>query len=479
MSQDNLKQQIKKGVYWKFLESFVNQSMQFVVGIVMARLLTPSDYGITALPVIFMAIANVFIDGGFGLALIRKPELTEKDMATAFYYSSISGIICYFILFLTAPIIASFYDTPILTKMIRIIALVFIVGALTTPQTILLNRKLDFKTLARISVLNKIIASGVGIYAAYHGYGLWALVISGLVSSIIGLIQTWLVVRWMPKEKFSTDSFKYLWNFGNKMIMARLIDITYSNLTPAIVGKYFSPFTLGLYNRAMTFAQLPSMQINGIIQSVTFPVLSKMKDDNESLSKKYRRMITATAFVVFPLMFLLIALAKPIILILLTDKWEGCIILIQILCLYLMWGPISVTNISILNVKGRTDLILKLEYKKKIAGIVITVLTLPLGLIVFCCGNILNQMFCIYVNFRCVEKVIGLSFMKQIKDVLPIFILSSLTYTIVFCITQLFTNQWVQIITGSVVGLCFYISVTYILKLEVINDMKYMLNRKK
>lgn len=445
----------------------------------MARLLTPSDYGITALPAIFMAVANVFIDGGFGLALIRKTELTEKDMSTAFYYSCIVGITCYFILFLTAPLIASFYDTPILTRLIRITALVFIIGALTTPQTVLLSRDLNFKTLARISVINKIIAAGIGIYAAYHGYGLWALVILGLVSSIIGLIQTWLVVRWIPQERFSIDSFKYLWNFGNKMIIARLIDTTYSNLTPAIVGKYFSPFTLGLYNRAMTFAQLPSMQIYGVLQSVTFPVLSKISDDNERLSKTYRRMIKTTAFVVFPLMFMLIALARPIVLILLTDKWEDCIILLQILCLYIMWGPISVTNISILNVKGKTDLVLKLEYRKKIASLVIMILTLPLGVIVFCCGHILNQLFCIYVNSKCVETVIGLNFTKQIKDVLPVFILSSLTYGIVYCITLLFTNQWFQIITGSVVGLCFYISIAHILNLEEINDVRYMLNRKK
>lgn len=190
-------------------------------------------------------------------------------------------------------------------------------------------------------------------------------------------------------------------------------------------------------------------------------------------------MIKTTAFVVFPLMFMLIALARPIVLILLTDKWEDCIILLQILCLYIMWGPISVTNISILNVKGKTDLVLKLEYRKKIASLVIMILTLPLGVIVFCCGHILNQLFCIYVNSKCVETVIGLNFTKQIKDVLPVFILSSLTYGIVYCITLLFTNQWFQIITGSVVGLCFYISIAHILNLEEINDVRYMLNRKK
>jgi len=203
MENESLKYKTKKGLYWKFFDTFANYGMTFIVGIFMARMLTPEGYGITALPAVFMSIAGIFISGGFGTALIRKPELTEKDLSTAFYYSIGVGLFCYFVLFFTSPLIARFYNTPILQQIIRVSALSFLWGPLNTPQTVILSRKMDFKNPARISIINKTIGSIVGISMAYSGLGVWALVGSGLVSSLIGLIQTWLVVKWLPKEPFS------------------------------------------------------------------------------------------------------------------------------------------------------------------------------------------------------------------------------------------------------------------------------------
>lgn len=320
MEQENLKHKTKVGLYWSFFNQFANNGLQFVVGIVMARLLSPEDYGITALPAVFMAVAGTLIDAGFSSALVRKPELTEKDLSTSFYYSILVGITCYLTIFIAAPWIAEFYNIPVLEPLIRVTALTFLWGPLSTPQSVILQRRLDFKTPARISVITKIVGSIVGITFAYLGYGLWALVVMGVVSSLLGLIQTWLAVRWLPKEGWSKDSFKYLWNFGNKIIGTYILDQVYENITPIVIGKYYSPAQLGQYNRAQGYADLPSKQVTGMIQGVTFPVLSKLQGDKEKLAEKYRTMIKTLSFVVMPIMLGLSALAYPVVVVLVGEN---------------------------------------------------------------------------------------------------------------------------------------------------------------
>ena len=299
---DNLKQQTKKGLYWKFAEQFANYGMNFIIGIVMARLLSPSDYGITALPAVFIAVAGVFANAGFSTAMIRKPNLTEHDLSTAFYYSTIVGIICYLLLFFASPWIADFYNTPVLEPLMRVTALSFIYGPLGTPQNIILQRRLDFKTPAKISVVCRIISGVIGIAMAFYGYGVWALTISYMFAGIVGLCINVYVVRWFPKTGWSRESFKYLWGFGNKLMGSQLLDTLYNNITPVFIGKYYSPADLGVYNRAEGYAALPSKNIHGVISSVTYPVLSKMQDDEERLANNYRRILKATAFVIFPIM---------------------------------------------------------------------------------------------------------------------------------------------------------------------------------
>lgn len=246
---ETLKQQTKKGLYWSFFNQFSNYGMQFCIGIVMARLLTPSDYGITALPGVFMAIAGIFQDSGMSGALVRKEKVEEKDYSTLFIYSIAMGIFMYAILFTASPWIAKFFNTPILTSLIRVTALGFLWGPVSTVQYVILSRKLDFKTPTKISITTKLFSGIVGILLAYIGYGLWALVISGVLSSFLGLIIVAYVVKWYPKTGWSKDSFKYLWNYGNKMLASSLLDTAYNNITPVFVGKFYSPADLGIYNR--------------------------------------------------------------------------------------------------------------------------------------------------------------------------------------------------------------------------------------
>lgn len=474
----NLKQQTKKGLYWSFFNQFATNGMQFCVGIVMARLLSPSDYGITALPAVFMAIANILQNGGLSDALVRKTDLREEDLSTSFYYSISMGILMYFSLFSTAPLIADFYDTPILIPLLRVTALGFLWGPLNTSQNVILSRRLDFKTPTKISLFSRIISAGVGIGMAYAGYGLWALVISGLLASLITVFLSWLAVRWIPRTGWSKASFKYLWGYGNKIMMSYGLNTLYENITPIFVAKYYSPADLGVYNRAQGYASLPSQQINGVIQRVTFPVLSKMQDDDEFLARNYRRMLRVSAFIVFPIMMMLSALARPFVILLITEKWESCIILLQIICFSMMWYPIHSINLNLLMVKGRSDLFLRLEIAKKIVGVCILALTLTQGLVIFCYGSILSSIISLAINTYYTRKLIQVGFFKQMCDLLPTLLLSFVLWGTIYLTNQLITNYILQILIGGTVGFIIYLGGAFLFKFDELNDVKYMLKRK-
>lgn len=477
-SKNNLKQQTKKGLYWSFFNQFSNYGMQFCVGIVMARLLSPSDYGITALPGVFLAIAAVFQDSGMAGALIRKPEIEEKDYSTLFLYSIGMGILMYAALFFASPYIASYFETPVLIPLVRVTALTFLWGPITTVQYVILKRKLDFKTPTKISIATKIFSAIVGITMAYMGYGLWALVISGVLSGFLNLILIVWAVRWYPRTGWSNESFKYLWGYGNKMLASSLLETAYSNITPLFVAKYYSPADLGVYNRARNYAIMPSQNVTGVIQNVTFPVLSKMQDDDESLARNYRRMLKTTAFVVFPLMMLLAGLARPLIITMITAKWEACIILLQLLCFSLMWYPIHSINLNLLQVKGRTDLFFRLEVIKKIIGLSILVVTLPLGLVVFCIGGIISSLVCLAVNTYYTGKLINVGYLKQMRDLFPTLLLSLVLFGVILVINQFISSYLLQILVGGTVGSLVYLGGAFLFKFDELNDVKYMLKRK-
>lgn len=473
-----LKQQTKRGLYWSFFNQFANYGMNFCVGIVMARLLSPSDYGITALPAVFMSVAWILQNGGLGDALVRKTNLRDEDLSTAFYYSLMMGVALYLTLFFTAPLIADFYNTPVLVPLLRVTALGFLWGPMNTAQTVILKRNLDFKTPTKISLTTRVFSAIVGIVLAYMGYGLWALVVSGVLSSLLTMILNWFAVKWLPKSGWTKESFKYLWGYGNKIMASGMLDTLYNNITPIFVAKYYSPADLGLYNRAQGYAAMPSQQVTGVIQSVTFPVLSKMQNDDEALARNYRRMLRTTAFIVFPLMMTLSALARPLVITLITAKWEACIILLQIICFSMMWYPIHAINLNLLIVKGRSDLFLRLEIIKKIIGVSILVFTLPQGLVIFCIGNILSSMISLIINTYYTGKLINVGYFKQMGDLLPIFALSLALFGTIHLSNYFIDNMYLQILIGGIFGGAVYLGGAFLLKFKELEDVKYMLKRK-
>lgn len=476
---EDLKHKTKVGLYWKFIEQFSMYGMQFIIGIVMARLLDPADFGTAALPAVFVAIAQVFIDSGFALALIRKPEVTNKDLSTSFYYSLIVGIVLYLTIFICAPFIADFYGVPILTPLIRVTTLTFIWNPLLTPQTVILNRKLDFKTPARISIINKIISGAVGITIAYNGYGIWALVAASLTASILGLIQTWFAVRWIPTERWCKESFKYLWNFGNKMVISGLLRTLYANIVPVILGKFSGTAQLGVYNRSAQFASLPSANLTGIINTVTYPVLSKMVGDNDKLRTNFIKMVKVSSFIVFPVMLLMSALSEPLIIFLVTNKWTECIPVLQIMCFTYMFQPVHIMNINLLQVMGRPDLTLRLEIITKCIFPFFIIAAISQGIIVLCIVDFFITMVALVLNTYYSGKLLDVGYFKQIKMLLPSFLLSIAMMTVVMVVNNFIADYIIQLFVGVAVGITFYFGAAYLLKFEELVEVKYMLNRKK
>lgn len=478
MAETNLKHKTKVGLYWSLFEKFANIGMQFVVGIVMARLLSPSDYGITALPAVFIAVSNVLIESGFSQALVRKHELKDEDISTAFYYSMLVGILLYVTLFFLSPWIAIFYDQPVLTKLVRITALLFIITPITTPQMVLLQRRLDFKTPARISVINKIISGIIGILTAYLGFGLWALVISNITASVLGCIQTWLAVRWVPKAKWSKESFQYLWNYGNKLIASNLINTLYANVVPLVLGKVGGTVDLGNLHRAKQYAALPNSTITGTLTSVTFPVLSKVNDDKGLLERNYRKMISVSSYIMFPIMMLIAALARPLIIVLVTEKWEAAIYLLQIMCFTYMWQPIQILNINILQVMGHTDYTLKLEIIKKPIGLIFILVGISISVVGLCYADLAYTFVALFFNTYYTKKLINVGLLKQMKDILPSLLLSLLLFGIVLLLTYVIPNLYLQLIIGVAVGIILYVGLSYLFRFSELNEVFYLLKLK-
>lgn len=455
---DNLKSKTQKGLVWSFVERFATQGVQFLFGIILARLLSPEDYGTIAMPLVFLAIAQCIIDSGFSTALIRKPNLTEDDLSTAFYFNIGVGIVCYSILFFTSPLISEFYHTPILSNLLKITALATLFNPLCAVQQAILTRKIDFKTQAIVSLSGALVSGIIGLTMAYNGFGVWSLVCQQVGGYAIRTILLWVLGRWTPKRRWSWDSFHYLWGFGSKMLGSGLLDTTYNNIYPIVIGKFFSANDLGNYTRAQQFATLPSSNVTGVLQRVTFPVLSSIQNEDERLERNYRKILKLSAFIIFPLMMLLSAIANPLVRVVLTDKWEGCIILLQIMCFSMMWYPIHAINLNLLTVKGRSDLFFRLEICKKIVGVCVMCVTIPQGIIWMVSGSIFTSMIALIINTYYTGKLINVGYLKQMGDLLPVIGVSFAMWLLIHASLLTTSNIYIQLVVGIIVGILVYLA---------------------
>lgn len=478
VKEESLKKKTVNGVIWSAIDRFSTQGIQFIFSILIARLLMPSDYGVIAMLGIFLAVSQTFIDSGFGTALVQKANRTETDFSTVFYFNIVVAILFYILLWFSSPYIASFYDIPMLKDVTRVVALTLVFSALGGIQNAKLSIAIDFKTRAIISLISALSTGCVGLYMAYSGYGAWALVFQMVFSSLLNTILLWCFVRWIPKLVFSWHSFRQLFSFGSKLLASALLDTIYNNVYTLVIGKVYSSSALGLYSRASGLAQYPSSNITGVLQGVTFPVLCSIQNDENRLVDAYKRFVRMSAFIIFPLMIGLSAVAAPFIRVVLTDKWEGAIYLLQIVCFSMMWYPIHAINLSILQVKGRSDYFLKLEIIKKIQGVCILCLTVPIGIVAMCYGSVVSSLLSLIWNTYYTKRLIGYGFFSQIKDLSHILIHSLFMGGIVLLVIHFIDIMWMKLLVGILVGGLYYVAGAYIMRFEELKEVLSIIKRK-
>ncbi len=456
----SLKQKTLQGLSWSFIDNFAIQIISFAVGIVLARLIDPAEFGILGLITIFMALSTTFVDSGFASALVRKNDCTDVDYSTVFFYNLSVGTFLYSVLFFTAPLIASFFDEPRLTAIVRVSGLGLIIGSIGTIQGVLLVKKIDFKLKAKISAASSIIAGAIAIFLAYKGYGVWSLVWRTILGSFFGALFIWFASNWRPMWTFSVKSFKELFGFGSKLLLSSLINTAVSYIYYPIIGKFFSPTILGFYTRAENFSNLFTSTLTKNIQRVSYPVLATIQDDPEQLKSAYRKMINSTMIITFSLMMGLAAVAKPLIIVLIGEKWLPCVPYLQLMCFSGMLYPLQAMNLNAINVKGRSDLFLKLEIVKTSLIIPLIFVGIYLGIEALLIGGIILSVISFFLNSHYSGELINYSTKEQLKDLLPLLLVAGCASLAAWGISFFNLNNWVtlilQLVTGFVLTIVIY-----------------------
>ena len=462
---DELKNKATQGVFWSAVERYSLQVVQFLLKLVIAHILIPDDYGLIGMIAIFMAVSQIFIDGGFSNALIQKKERSEADYNTVFYINFGISVLIYLILFFCAPLIASFYEQPLLTPITRVYSINLVINSLVAVNKVKLTVDVDFKTLSIISLGAAIISGIAGIGCAYYGMGVWALVVQQLLNSFLNVLLSFYYVKWRPKLMFSMASFHSLFNFGSKLLIASLIHALYENLYNLFIGKKFTSATLGLFTRAQDFTNFAGSNVSAILKRVSFPVLSRIQDDDEHLMSVYKKYIKTATWATFPMLLGLCGIAKPMVLVLLTEKWIGCVPYLQILCFAMLWDCVTQVNLNLLYVKGHSDWVLRLEIIKKSIAFTILFASLGFGMYVICLGKAVYSVIALYLNTYYTKKLFNYGFWKQMKDLLPQLLLSLLMLGCCLVTSYLIPNALIGLISSILVGLVVYLGGSHLLKL--------------
>lgn len=474
---ESLKSQSLSGIKWSAIERFGVQGIQFIIGLILARLLTPSDYGIIGMLAIFMAISQTIIDSGFSKALIQKLDRTEVDFSTAFFFNIVVGIVCYLILFLASPYIATFFNEPILKDVLRVLAINLFLNSLAVVPVAKLSIKVDFKTQSKASIISALLSGTIGIVLAYRGFGVWALVAQSVSHSFINVLLLWSLLKWKPQCLFSWESFRNLFGYGGNVLVAGLISTIYSNINTLVIGKFYTPKDLGYYTRGQQFPTLLSSNLTAIVQRVTFPILSKIQDDDKRLSNVYRDYIKISSLGIFFLLVYLVSIAKPLVTFLLTEKWLNAVIYLQVFSYGLMFDHICAINLNLLYVKGKTNLVLRLEIIKKAIAFIVLVISIPLGVLSICFSTVIYTQIAIYINTYYTGKFLNLGYFKQLKDYLPYFLIAHIACIPCWILQSSGMHPVIIIIIGGILSLCIYAVILLIVKDDIFN--KYILSELK
>ncbi len=428
----SLKQKTVSGLYWSFIDNFAKLGITFVVGIILARLLTPREFGLIGMTSIFIAVSQSVVDSGFKQALIRKQDCTQADYSTVFYFNLLVSVGLYALLILTSGLIARFFGEPLLAPIVRALGLVLVINGLSIVQQALLTKEINFRLQTRVSVISSLFSGIIGISMALAGYGVWSLIATTLSGSVVVALLLWLWNGWRPSFVFSLKSFRGMFSFGSKLLLSGLIDTVYRNIYLLIIGRYFSAAALGYYTRADSFRKIPSENITNVVQRVSYPVLSTLQDDVARLRAAYQKLIKSTMLIAFVLMLGMAAVAEPMVLALIGEKWRPCIVYVQLLCLVGMLYPLHAINLNMLQVQGRSDLCLRLEVIKKLLAVPAIAIGVLLGIKAMIIGMLVNSLIAYFLNSYWSGKLIRYSSRQQLQDILPSFVLAAVIGLVVY-----------------------------------------------
>ncbi len=473
---ESLKNKTVKGVAWSGIDNVVQFGVSFVVSIILARLLSPDDYGLIGIIAIFTAVCTALINGGFTTALIRKKDVTEDDYNTSFIVNLGISLVLYAFIYLCAPLIADFFNREELVDLTRVSSLGMIFGALALVQQTRLTKKIDFKTQTKITVIASFTSGAIGIVLAVVGFGVWSLVAQQLSVQIFRTILLFYYNKWIPKLRFSAESFHDLFGFGWKMMVSAVLDTVWKELYQLVVGKFYNPATLGQYTRAKQFSQLFSSNLTSVIQRVTYPVLSNIQDDKERMIAAYRKIIKITMFVAAISMFFLGAISEPLLYCLIGPKWHEAATYLPLICISMSLYPLHALNLNMLQVEGRSDLFLGLEIIKKIIGLIPLTVCILYGVMPMLYINLLTGIISYFLNSYFPGKLLGYSFWMQIKDIAPSYGLATILAISVYFLKYLPVTYWIILPLQILIGVIIFFSVCNFSHLYEYNEINSLIN---
>ena len=470
----SLKRKTTTGLFWSFIDLSANQGIQFIIQIILARLLLPEHFGVIGMIIVFIAISNSIVDSGFSQALIRDQDTTQEDYSTVFHFNLLMAITMYVIIFISANPISIFFGEPQLINIIKVISLVLIINALGIIQRVMLTKKVDFKTITKVSLIAVIMSGSVTITMAVLGYGIWCLVVNTILMSFIQTLLLWFFNKWVPSMKFNMHSFKKYFKFGYKLLIAGMIDTFYHNLFYVIIGRFYSTVQLGYYTNAVKFSDASSQVISSVVQRVSYPLLSSIQDDEERLKSGFKKIIKSSAFINFPLMIGLASVATPLFSILLGEKWMPSVIYFQLLCLAGILYPLHAINLNILQVKGRSDLFLLIEVIKCFVLTILIALSLlfQLGIIGLIWAAVINSYIALYINTYFSAREIDYSAKNQLKDILPMLLISIFMGIVVYLVGSVLPdNHFIKLICQISIGAVVYIVACKAVKIQELDTI--------
>lgn len=458
------------GVFWTFSQQFGLQIITFCVSIVMARLLLPEEFGLIGMITVFMAVGQSLMDSGLTQSLIRTNDPDQSDYSTVFFFNLGGSIVVYGILFLAAPYIALFYNQEILKDILPVYCLSFIITAFSAIQLTRLTKKMDFKTQMIIAIPSLFISGLLGVYLAYQGFGVWALVWMNLSQSALNAIQLWIKIKWRPSLVFDLQKFKYHFHFGYKLTLSGLLDTIFKNIYQIIIGKFFLASQVGFYTRADSLKNLPVVNISNALNKVTYPLFASIQNDDLRLKNAYKQIMKMVIFIIAPVLVFLGVLAEPLIRFLFTEKWFPAVPYFQVLCLTGILYPIHSYNLNVLKVKGRSDLFLRLEVIKKILVILIVAVSIKFGIMGLIWGQLFTSILSFFINTHYTGKFLDYSAWQQAKDILPTLFITFAIGLIIFFIDQFLEKleyiDILRLIISGCIGFFMYIGLAFLLKME-------------